>query len=230
MSFADAARRAIDMGGRYSGQELPEDLNPMTVASATNLAGEGLMGVARDNYGGRRQHLVVGDGVRPRSRSTSRPARSTLTEYTGVTDCGTVLHPRSLAAQIHGGAVQGFGQARSQKWVFDPQWGVAFAKRLYTARPPGILDVPLEMKWAAVDEPDPQTPVGAKGIGEPPIGAGARGDRFGGRGRPRRPVPVPGRRSPPTWCSRRLRAPSSRTVPSKRTCNRRLRPWPSFAT
>ncbi len=57
--------------------------------------------------------------------------------------------------------------------MFDPKWGVPFAHRLYTARPPGILDVPLEMKWAAVGEPDPQTPIGAKGIGEPPVGAGS---------------------------------------------------------
>jgi CO/xanthine dehydrogenase Mo-binding subunit len=33
--------------------------------------------------------------------------------------------------------------------------------------------VPLEMHWDAVGEPDPQTPVGAKGIGEPPVGAGS---------------------------------------------------------
>jgi CO/xanthine dehydrogenase Mo-binding subunit len=29
------------------------------------------------------------------------------------------------------------------------------------------------MDWAAVDEPDPQNPVGAKGIGEPVMGGGA---------------------------------------------------------
>ena len=96
-----------------------------------------------------------------------------IKEYTAVADCGTVIHPRSLAAQIHGGGVQGFGIALSQRWVYDPQWGVAFAKRFYTARPPGMLDVPLEMKWGAVGIPDPQTPVGAKGIGEPPVGAGS---------------------------------------------------------
>ena len=28
------------------------------------------------------------------------------------------------------------------------------------------------MKWAAVDLPDPETPVGARGIGEPPVGGG----------------------------------------------------------
>ena len=31
----------------------------------------------------------------------------------------------------------------------------------------------LFRSWGAVDIPDPQTPVGAKGIGEPPQGAGA---------------------------------------------------------
>jgi CO/xanthine dehydrogenase Mo-binding subunit len=28
------------------------------------------------------------------------------------------------------------------------------------------------MKFAALDIPDPETPVGARGIGEPPVGAG----------------------------------------------------------
>jgi CO/xanthine dehydrogenase Mo-binding subunit len=84
-----------------------------------------------------------------------------------------MLHPRSLGTQILGGSIQGMGIARSQKWVYDPAWGVAFAKRLYTARPPGILDVPLDLEWGSVELPDPQTPVGAKGIGEPPVGAGS---------------------------------------------------------
>ena len=35
-----------------------------------------------------------------------------------------------------------------------------------------MLDAPLDMKWGAVGIPDPQTPVGAKGIGEPGVGAG----------------------------------------------------------
>jgi xanthine dehydrogenase molybdenum-binding subunit len=28
------------------------------------------------------------------------------------------------------------------------------------------------MQWAALDIPDPETPVGARGIGEPPVGGG----------------------------------------------------------
>src|SRR5690606_21334588 len=96
----------------------------------------------------------------------------TVKEYLVATDCGTVMNPRSLAAQVHGGGVQGMGLARSQRWVYDPRWGVALGKRFYSARPPGILDVPREMQSITVDSPDPQNPVGAKGIGEPPVGSG----------------------------------------------------------
>ncbi len=172
MSFARAARRAIQLGGKYSGHEMAENLNAMTVESVRALAGQGLIGAARDTYGreGSTWSFVVGFALVELDVETGQVD---LKEYTGVADCGTVVHPRSLAAQIHGGGVQGFGIARSQKWVFDPQWGVSFAKRFYTARPPGILDVPLQMKWGAVNLPDPQTPVGAKGIGEPPVGAGS---------------------------------------------------------
>lgn len=186
MSFARAARRAIELGGKYSGEEVAEDLHEMTKASAAALAGEGLVAAAKDNYGreGGTWSFVVGFAVVELDVETGAVD---LKEYAAVADCGVVVHPRSLAAQLHGGGVQGFGIARSQKWVFDPHWGAPFAHRLYTAKPPGMLDVPLTMQWDAVNEPDPQTPVGAKGIGEPPIGAGsaaitsAIADALGGR-------------------------------------------------
>ena len=172
LTLGRVAERAMALGGKYDGQELPEDIHAMTVESAEALQGSGLMGVAKDNYGtgGTIYSWVVGFAVIELDEETGVVE---LKEYLGSADCGVVLHPRSLAAQIHGGAIQGFGQARSQKWVFDPRWGHGFANRLYTARPPGILDVPLEMDWVAVGKPDPHTPVGAKGIGEPPLGAGS---------------------------------------------------------
>ena len=70
--------------------------------------------------------------------------------------------------------MQGFGQIRSQKWVYDQRYGVSLANRFHYNKPPTILDIPLhEMQWGAVGIPDPQTPIGAKGIGEPAICAGA---------------------------------------------------------
>jgi len=172
MTLARAARRAVELGGTYDGHEVPDNLHASTVRAARMLAGRGLMGVARDTYPheGSTFSFVAGFA---RIELDVETGMVEVKEYTAVTDCGIVVHPRSLAAQLHGGAVQGMGMARSQHWVIDPHWGVPLALRLYSARPPGILDVPLEMKWGAVGLPDPQTPVGAKGIGEPPIGAGA---------------------------------------------------------
>jgi CO/xanthine dehydrogenase Mo-binding subunit len=56
--------------------------------------------------------------------------------------------------------------------VYDQHYGVALAKRFYQNKPMTILDKPIEMKFAALGLPDPETPVGARGIGEPPVGAG----------------------------------------------------------
>lgn len=65
------------------------------------------------------------------------------------------------------------GHAPSQKWVFDQHWGLPIAKRFYHNRPPSILDAPLRITADALDLPDPENPIGAKGIGEPAIGCGA---------------------------------------------------------
>ncbi|MGY8798167.1 MAG: xanthine dehydrogenase family protein molybdopterin-binding subunit [Longimicrobiales bacterium] len=172
MTFAQIAQAAIAAGGAFDGHDLPEDIHPETVPAAEGLAGTGLMGVAKDNYGGEGgiYSWVAGFALVELDIETGVVD---LKEYVGITDCGTVIHPRSLGAQVLGGSIQGMGMAMTQRWVFDPQYGVPFAKRFYTARPPGILDVPPDLKWGAVGIPDPQSPVGAKGIGEPPVGAGA---------------------------------------------------------
>ena len=172
MTLGRAATRAIALGGRYSGEEFNDDLNDMTKASVTGLAGQGLVAAARDNFGGAGglQSWVVGFAEVELDVETGKVD---VIHFTATTDCGVVVHPRGLGGQIFGGSFQGMGIAMSQKWVFDPVWGVSFAKRLYTARPPGMLDVPIDVQWAAVEIPDPQTPVGAKGIGEPCVGAGS---------------------------------------------------------
>ena len=40
-------------------------------------------------------------------------------------------------------------------------------------KPPSYLDVPVQMHSVAVGLVDPQNPVGAKGMGEPPLGCAA---------------------------------------------------------
>ena len=92
--------------------------------------------------------------------------RVEILDYVGVADCGVVLHPQSLATQVRGGAVMGFGMALTERHVYDPRWGLPAAIGLYQAKPPTYLDTPGETAWSAVEIADPENPVGAKGIGE----------------------------------------------------------------
>jgi CO/xanthine dehydrogenase Mo-binding subunit len=172
MTLAKAAQRAIELGGAYDGHQLPKDVNRFTTASATALAGQGLMGVAKDNYprDGQSRSFVAGFAEVEIDVETGKYY---ILDYLAVADVGTVVHPRALGGQILGRSILGIGHTIGQKWVYDQQYGVALARRFHHNRPPTILDVPEQMAWAALDIPDPETPVGARGIGEPPVGAGA---------------------------------------------------------
>jgi CO/xanthine dehydrogenase Mo-binding subunit len=97
--------------------------------------------------------------------------KPTLIDYLGMADIGTVINPRSMAAQVCGGSCLGIGHALTQKWVYDPHYGLPLAKRFRDNKPLTILDVPEVMHADAVGLPDPETPVGARGVGEPPVGA-----------------------------------------------------------
>jgi len=129
------------------------------------------MGVARDSYprDGATHSYVAGFAEVEVDVETGQ---YWLLDYLAVADVGTVIHPRSLGGQILGRSMLGIGHALAQKWVYDQQYGVPLAKRFYQNRPPTILDAPRKMTWVALDIPDPETPVGARGIGEPPVGAG----------------------------------------------------------
>jgi CO/xanthine dehydrogenase Mo-binding subunit len=171
MTLAQAAQKAIELGGKYDGHELPTDINAFTKASAAALAGQGLMGVARDNYprDGSTHSYVVGFAEVEVDLETGKYH---VLDYLAVADVGTVIHPHALGGQVLGRSMLGIGHAIGQKWVYDQHYGVPLAKRFYQNKPPTILDAPARMRWAAVDIPDPETPVGARGIGEPPVGAG----------------------------------------------------------
>jgi xanthine dehydrogenase molybdenum-binding subunit len=171
MTLAQAAQKAIELGGKYDGHEAPENVNAFTKRSVAALAGQGLLAVARDNYprDGASHSYVVGFAEVEVDVETGVYQ---VLDYLAVADVGTILHPRVLGGQIMGGSLQGMGHAMSQKWVYDQHYGVPLAKRFHYNKPPTILDAPLKMQWAALDIPDPETPVGVRGVGEPPVGTG----------------------------------------------------------
>jgi CO/xanthine dehydrogenase Mo-binding subunit len=193
ITYAAAAQRAVELGGKFDGHEVPDDLNVMTKASAAGLAGTGLIGVAKDNIPRTGTVPALAAGFMEIELDVET-GRFTIVEYIGVADCGTVLHPAGLATQIKSGAVMGIGLATSERHIFDAQNGLPGNIGLLQAKPPSYLDVPPTMATAAVDIADPQNPVGAKGIGEPVQGCaaaallGAISDALGGHYFNRTPV------------------------------------------
>jgi CO/xanthine dehydrogenase Mo-binding subunit len=173
LTFEQAAHRAIELGGVYDGHLLPADIHAITRVSATALAGQGLMGVAKDTYrhDGETHSYVVGFAEVEVDVETGAIA---VVDYAAVADVGTVVNPRSLGGQILGGSCLGIGHALTQRTVFDPQYGLPLAMRFHHNGPLTILDVPAgRLLHAALDLPDLETsPVGARGVGEPPVGAG----------------------------------------------------------
>ncbi|MGH6895895.1 MAG: xanthine dehydrogenase family protein molybdopterin-binding subunit [Geminicoccaceae bacterium] len=172
MTFAQCAQRALELGGAFSGEEVPEDINPMTKRSVAGIAGTGLIGVAKDTLEktGTVPALAAGFMMIELDVETGQ---FRMLDYLGVADCGTVIHPQSLANQVRGGAVMGFGLACYERHVYDPKLGLPANIGLHDCKLPTYLDVPPDMKWAAVDKPDPQSPIGSKGIGEPLQGCAA---------------------------------------------------------
>ena len=171
LTLAQAAQRAIQLGGVYDGHEAPADVNNMTKASVAALAGQGLVAAAKDKYphdGATHSYVASFAEI----EVDVETGKYYLVDFLAYADVGTVIHPAALGGQVLGRSVLGIGHTLGQKWVFDPHYGVMVSKRFHHSKPPTILDVPVSMQWEALDIPDPETPVGARGIGEPPVGGG----------------------------------------------------------
>ena len=147
------------------------ELNKLTKAAVAAVAGQGLVAAARDQYprDGMTHSYVASFAEIEVDVETGKYY---VIDFLAYADVGTVIHPRALGGQVLGRTTLGIGHAIGQKWVFDPQYGVMLSRRFHHSKPPTILDVPVDMEWAALDIPDPETPVGARGVGEPPVGGG----------------------------------------------------------
>jgi xanthine dehydrogenase molybdenum-binding subunit len=171
LTLSQAAQKAIELGGIYDGHEAAKDINKVTQAAVAALAGQGLVAAARDNYGRDGSTFSYVASFAEVEVDVETGAYY-IVDFLAYADVGTVIHPRALGGQVLGRSILGIGHAIGQKWVFDPHYGEMVSKRFYQNKPPTILDVPVDMQWGALDIPDPETPVGARGIGEPPVGGG----------------------------------------------------------
>ncbi len=169
MSYGAIAARAIKLGGEYSGEIYPDDIHEITQNSVKNIAGSGLVGVAKDNLP--QKGVIPGLAVAfCEIELDLETGKYDILDYVGIAECGTVIHPKGLAQQMKGGAVWGMGMAGLERHVYDPQNGLPANIGYHQCGIPSYLDVPSVTRTSAVNIADPQNPYGARGIGEPAMG------------------------------------------------------------
>ncbi len=87
-----------------------------------------------------------------------------IARYTAVNDFGTVVNPMLVEGQVHGGVVQGIGQALMENVRYDEHGSVLTGSFMDYAMP-RAADVP-SFNFATHDVPATTNPLGAKGCGE----------------------------------------------------------------
>src|SRR5437016_3802759 len=88
----------------------------------------------------------------------------TIPRYTIVEDCGRMLNPRIVEAQLHGATAQGLGGALLEEIVYDADGQNHSATLLDYAIPTAALMPSFEIEH--LERLDPNTPLGMKGTAE----------------------------------------------------------------
>jgi carbon-monoxide dehydrogenase large subunit len=91
--------------------------------------------------------------------------RTEVVRYTVVDDVGTVINPKTLKGQIHGGVVQGLGQILMEQVVYDRESGQLLTASFMDYAMPRADDI-CDMAVASNPVPTRLNPLGAKGAGE----------------------------------------------------------------
>jgi xanthine dehydrogenase YagR molybdenum-binding subunit len=112
--------------------------------------------------------------------------------FLGVFDCGRIINAKTAASQFRGGIIMGLGLALMEETLFDERTGRVMNPSLAEYHVPVHLDVPpIDVIWT--DEPDPHTPMGARGVGEigiTGVGAAVANAVFNATGKRVRNLPI----------------------------------------
>jgi aerobic carbon-monoxide dehydrogenase large subunit len=88
-----------------------------------------------------------------------------IVRYSAVEELGRVLNPMIVAGQIHGGVVQGVGQALGEVITHDPHSGQMLSASFMDYQMPRADEYP-EFRLMTREVPTAVNPLGAKGVGE----------------------------------------------------------------
>ncbi len=92
-------------------------------------------------------------------------AEITIVRYCVVHDCGTLINPRIVEGQIHGGVAQGVGGALYERMAYDETGQLQNASFMDFLMP-YVSEVPAGIAIDHLETPSPLNPLGIKGAGE----------------------------------------------------------------
>ena len=87
-----------------------------------------------------------------------------IKRYVAVDDCGKIINPLIVAGQVHGGVVQGLGQALWEEAVYDDNGQLITGEFMDYTMPKASM-IPW-IETAHTETPSPVNPLGVKGVGE----------------------------------------------------------------
>ena len=90
--------------------------------------------------------------------------QTTIVDYVGVDDCGTIINPMIVEGQVHGGIAQGVAEALYEEAVYDDE-GNLTTSSLVQYLVPSANEIPT-VKLDHIETPSTTNPLGVKGIGE----------------------------------------------------------------
>jgi xanthine dehydrogenase YagR molybdenum-binding subunit len=115
-----------------------------------------------------------------------------VNRFLGAFYCGRILNSKTAMSQFRGGIIMGLGLALMEETQFEERTGRIMNASLAEYHVPVHLDVPvIDVIWT--DEPDPHTPMGARGVGEigiTGVGAAVANAVFNATGKRVRDLPI----------------------------------------
>jgi len=91
----------------------------------------------------------------------------TVLDYLAIQDVGRAINPAGIDGQVKGGVAQGIGWALLEELVYD-QDGRLRTSTFADYGIPTLIEIP-EISSLLVEVPSPNGPLGARGVGEPPV-------------------------------------------------------------
>ena len=150
-AFDEASKQATQFAGNvdFERPPVPDDEEP-------GLEGTDYYSPIRSTFANGMHAAIV--------ETDPETAEIRILRYCVVHDCGTVINPRILEGQVHGGVAQGVGGALYERMVYD-EHGQLLNASFMDFLMPYATEVPA-VEIDHLSTPSPLNPLGIKGAGE----------------------------------------------------------------